>query len=341
VAEAQEAAKIPMCRSAQLLPYYEGAGLSMGRDYVNVVIRNRSATSCRLRGLPRIRQFDDHGKQISGGISGGCRDVPSREPCGDLILNPGQRAAFELNMSDGGGLDNPICAKRLILDSPSGTKTWPALTIEGFLSCADIEPQFEISADQEFTQSSAALEYHTTSAVEIDPYTRISDQFPRGVPSGGWSLSLNDSDFVQNHGSGPYQRGYDPPFTLILLNQNDSLIVPAIATWCDGSVTIELRGPDGKLLPRTAPPCQAPRDAADEPIEAISLSSTHSLALSLYLYDLGYDLSRPGEYKIKVRWQLLRCAIAADVEESCSVGTESAAGPVTVESNEVAFIVRK
>src|ERR1700684_3402537 len=106
VAEAQEAAKIPMCRSAQLLPYYEGAGLSMGRDYVNVVIRNRSATSCRLRGLPRIRQFDDHGKQISGGISGGCRDVPSREPCGDLILNPGQRAAFELNMSDGGGLDN-------------------------------------------------------------------------------------------------------------------------------------------------------------------------------------------------------------------------------------------
>jgi hypothetical protein len=243
-------------------------------------------------------------------------------------------------MSDGGGLENPICATRLILDSPPGTKTWPALTVEGFLSCASIEPQFEISADQGLTRSSAALQYHTKDAVEIDPYTQITDQFPRGMPSGGWSLSLNDPHFVQNDQLGPYSRGYDPPFTLILLNQNGTLIVPAIATWCDGGVTIELRGTDGRLLARTAPPCRAPRDDADESLEALSLSSTHSLALGLYLYDLGYDLSRPGKYELRVRWQLPGCAIAASDEKSFSAGTNLGATPVTVDSNEVAFTVR-
>jgi hypothetical protein len=338
-AHPQITVRTSICRDDQLLPYYQSAGLSMGRDYATVIIRNRSARSCRLRGLPRIRQFDDRGTELAGGISGGCKEAASREPCGDLILNPGQRASFTLNMSDGGGIDNPTCATRVVLDSPPGTQNWPALTIHGFVSCTGIEPQFEMSADPNVHAHSSALGYHSTAGVEIDPYTRISDQFPRGSSLSGWSLSLSDAHFAHDHTSGPYRRGYDPPFTLILQNQNVSLILPVIAAWCDGGVTIVLDGPSGKTLPRSAPPCKAARSENIESLEALSLSSTHALALSLYLYDLGYDLSHAGKYKLRVRWQLPGCTTASATGESCSGGASSNSAPVTVESNEVMFSV--
>src|SRR5713101_2587536 len=102
-----------------------------------------------------------------------------------------------------------------------------------------------------------------------------------------------DANAGLNHPAGPYAPGYDPPFKLILQNRNDSLLAPTVETWCGGGVTIELRGPDGKLMPRIPPPCEVPQST--NPVT--THFANYSLALTLYLYDLGYDLCPPGEYK--------------------------------------------
>jgi len=303
---AQGSAGVPECRADQLLGYYQDAGLSMAHDYANVVVRNRSVSACQLKGLPRIRQFDQHGKELQGGITGGCAEHSAGEPCTKLTLGPLQQAAFAIGMLDGTGLDNPVCANKLVLDSPRGsTHTWPALVLIGFTSCGRVGPQ--------------DLVYKTTPGVKIDPYTDMQASFPHGVPSGDWLLNLIDANAGHGQPHGPYAQGYDPPFTLILQNPDDSLLQPAVGTWCDGGVTINLRGPTGKAVPQTELPCDVPQSN-----EKINIRRANALALTLYLYGLGYDLSQPGEYKLNVKWRL---------------GTSAA--PILLQSNEITFTVAR
>lgn len=318
VARAQGGAKVPICNENQLLAYYQGWGLSMATDYAKVIFRNRSAYTCRLHGLPRIRQFDEQNKELHAGFPGGCPKDPAPEPCDDLVLKPSQRASFIIAMSDGTGLENPICAYKLVLDSPPhGGRSWPLLTLEGFVSCGRIGPY--------------AFEYQTTSGVEIDPYTSMGASFPRGVPSGGWSLNLIDANAAMGHPPGTYEPRYDPPFSLILQNENPISLLPTAKTWCDGGVTIELRGPDRKLLRRTPPPCEEPESRNPGLSPPIS-----TLALTLYLYDLGYDLTRTGEYNLRARWRLPASTPRAAGQ---SGSAETSNDSVLVESNEIIFTV--
>jgi len=189
------------------------------------------------------------------------------------------------------------------------------------VSCGSVEPH--------------ALEYQTTPGVEIDPYMDMRATFPRGVPSGDWFLNLIDAHAAVSGRSGPYAQGYDPPFALILQNRNDSLLLPAAETWCGGGVTMELRGPGGNLLGRTPPSCEAPKSR--DPMLA---PPRYTLALTLYLYDLGYDLSPPGEYKLRVRWRLASCTRLTE-GDSCPAGTSTESSSVVVESNEIVFTVAK
>jgi hypothetical protein len=316
VAAAQARARYPICRENQLLVYYQDWGLSMATDYAKVVSRNRSASTCRVW-LPRIRQFDKRAK-LPGGFPGGCPQNSPPEPCGDLVLKPRQRASFIIGMADGTGIENPICAHRLVLDSPPNEKgSWPLLTLEGFVSCARIIPY--------------PLKYQTTPGVEIDPYIRMQGSFPRGAASAGWSLNLIDYAGL-DHARRPYNAHYDPPFTLIIENEDEIPLLPLAETWCDGGVTIELRGPEGKLLPRTPPPCNEP-----ESRNPVLSPPGGMVALNLYLYDLGYDLTRPGEYRLKVRWWVPASPPRAKRQ---SGSTETSNKSVTVESNEIVFTVR-
>jgi hypothetical protein len=312
-ARGQDDLKTPLCRADQLLAYYQGWGLSMAHDYVKIVVRNRSAITCQLQGFARIRQFDRHGKKLSGGSLGGCPKGPTREICEQLILKPGQRASSVISMLDGTGLDNPVCASQLKLDSPPGTDNWPRLTIDGIASCGGVGP--------------GPLEYQTTPGVEIDPYARMQASFPRGLSVDGSSLDLVDAHAELGHSPGPYENGYDPPFELNL----NGLLSSAAQTWCD-AVTIELRGPGGDLLPRTPSPCVAP--------ESRNPYLPNRSALTFYLYDVGFDLRSPGEYKLKVQWRLPTCE-GPNENESCSVSSASGTKPIFVESNEITFKIKK
>jgi hypothetical protein len=144
------------CAASALRGSVQDQDGAAGTIYTTIGLRNLSATTCTVKGIPQVRLLGDQGQPVTA------PSAPSG-PAGSVVaLRPGQAARF--TFSHPNACDSTVAGSRLRVTLPSGqgSLTVPLGAVTAFGTCASVRVQ--------------ALEASTVPPIpSTPPVDRISD----------------------------------------------------------------------------------------------------------------------------------------------------------------------
>ena len=101
----EDASGTPMCATSQLTGSMGGGDAAAGNIYLNLVLTNRSATTCHLTGYPGVSMLDAHGRQIGQPAT---RQATAYQA---IVLKPGASASDTIHTANHQGTCLPASSK--------------------------------------------------------------------------------------------------------------------------------------------------------------------------------------------------------------------------------------